>query len=226
MSFICFCQSCLVLLEISGFYGSSGECRSSWRKVQWKEQKPLLRENYVLDAISQWLRIIMPRAASNDWYPGYVLNFTQLKCMTIWERKLTKIMIAHNLHSWNLPPFIKGVGKGVGVGPSKNWVTWGGSTKNFGRNGDNPEKGGGVDVEMGEGRLPVFYCFAVQLHLLCVWGGGVSFLYYILVFHSNSLQRMLTALYKLAWNTQKSACTNSFKYQGKMVLDIENVLVS
>ena len=85
---------------------------------------------------------------------------------------------------------------------------------------------GGVDVEMGEGRLPVFYCFAVQLHLLCVWGGGVSFLYYILVFHSDSLQRMLTALYKLAWNTQKSACTNSFKYQGKMVLDIENVLVT
>ena len=33
-------------------------------------------------------------------------------------------------------------GGGSGVGPSKNWVTWGGwDTKNFARKGDNPEKG-------------------------------------------------------------------------------------
>ena len=27
----------------------------------------------------------MPRAASNNWYAGYVLSFTQLECMTIWK---------------------------------------------------------------------------------------------------------------------------------------------
>ena len=35
---------------------------------------------------------------------------------------------------------------------------------------------------------------------------------------------MLTALFKLVWNTQKSAQTNTFEYQGKMFLIIENVL--
>ena len=44
--------------------------------------------------------------------------------------------------------------------------------------------------------------------------------------HSNSLQRMSTALFKLIWNTQKSTCKSFFKYQGKMFLNIENVLVS
>ena len=36
---------------------------------------------------------------------------------------------------------------------------------------------------------------------------------------------MLTALFKLVWNTQKSTWTNLFKYQGKMFLTIENNLV-
>ena len=36
---------------------------------------------------------------------------------------------------------------------------------------------------------------------------------------------MLTALFKLVWNTQKSALTNLFKYQGKMFLNIGKNLV-
>ena len=39
----------------------------------------------------------------------------------------------------------------VGVGPSKNWVTWGGCTKNFARKGRWGCGGGGADVEMGGG---------------------------------------------------------------------------
>ena len=46
------------------------------------------------------------------------------------------------------------------------------------------------------------------------------------VIHSNSLQRMWSALFKLVWNTQKSAHTNFFKYLGKVFLNIENALVS
>ena len=49
----------------------------------------------------------------------------------------------------------------------------------------------------------------------------------IFLIHSDGLQRMLTVLFKLVWNTQKSTCTIFFdKYQGKMFLIIENVLVS
>ena len=48
----------------------------------------------------------------------------------------------------------------------------------------------------------------------------------IFLIHSDSLQRMSTALLKLVWNTQKSTPTNFCKYQGKMFLNIENVLVS
>ena len=36
---------------------------------------------------------------------------------------------------------------------------------------------------------------------------------------------MLTALFKLVWNTQTSTWTIFFEYQGKMFLNIEKVLV-
>ena len=49
---------------------------------------------------------------------------------------------------------------------------------------------------------------------------------FIFLIYSDSLQRMLTALLKLVWNTQKSTRTNFFKYQGKIFLNFENVLVS
>ena len=52
--------------------------------------------------------------------------------------------------------------------------------------GDNPEKGEGVDVEMGGGGgLPIFYYFTVQSHFLCVW--GKSLLYCILILQSFEL---------------------------------------
>ena len=79
------------------------------------------------------------------------------------------------MHSWNTPP--SSLMKGVGVGPSENWVTCGGGGGGWGQNvllerGNKPVKGA-VDVEMGG--LPIFYYFTVQSYLLCVCvcqGGG------------------------------------------------------
>ena len=48
----------------------------------------------------------------------------------------------------------------------------------------------------------------------------------IFLIHSDSLQIMSTALFKLVCNTQKSTYTFFFKYQGKIFLKIENILVS
>ena len=42
--------------------------------------------------------------------------------------------------------------------------------------------------------------------------------------HSSSLQKMLTALFNLVWNTQKSIWTILFECQGKMFLNIEKIL--
>ena len=47
----------------------------------------------------------------------------------------------------------------------------------------------------------------------------------IFLIHSESVQKMLTALFKLVCNTQKSTWTNLFEYQGKMFLNIESILV-
>ena len=46
---------------------------------------------------------------------------------------------------------------------------------------------------------------------------------FIFLIYSGSVQKMLTALFKLVWNTQKTICTNVFEYQGKMFLSIEKV---
>ena len=43
--------------------------------------------------------------------------------------------------------------------------------------------------------------------------------------HSDSSRKMLTALFKLVWNTQKSTHANFSKYLGQKFLNIENVLV-
>ena len=42
--------------------------------------------------------------------------------------------------------------------------------------------------------------------------------------HSGSLQKMLTALFNLAWNTQKSMWTIFFEHQGKVFFSIEKIL--
>ena len=71
--------------------------------------------------------------------------------------------------------------------------------------GDKSDKGrgAGVDVEMGWWSL--FYYFTVQSYLLCVWE-KLGSLYYFARFliHSGSLQKMLTALFNLVWNTQEN----------------------
>ena len=127
---------------------------------------------------------------------------------------------------------------GGGVGPSKNWVTWE-VPKSLLERGITLKRGRGWCRNWRESReLPLFYYFTVQLHLLCV-GEKKNFLYYILVFqsfeltmqnshpspfiilkhciicifliHSDSLRRLLTALFKLVWDTQKSTRTNFFQ---------------
>ena len=42
--------------------------------------------------------------------------------------------------------------------------------------------------------------------------------------HSGSLQKILTALFNLVWNTQKSKWAILFECQGKMFLGIDKVL--
>ena len=42
--------------------------------------------------------------------------------------------------------------------------------------------------------------------------------------HSSSLQKMLTALFNLVWNTQKSIWTIFFECQGKVFLSIKKIL--
>ena len=74
---------------------------------------------------------------------------------------------------------------GGGVELSKNWVTWGIYTKNFAGMGETTLK---RDGWCRKGRLPLFYYFTVQLHLLCVWcGGGGSKVSLILVLQSFDL---------------------------------------
>ena len=46
----------------------------------------------------------------------------------------------------------------------------------------------------------------------------------VFLIHSGSVQKILTALFKFVWNTEKSKWTNLFEYQGKMFLNIEKVL--
>ena len=98
-------------------------------------------------------------------------------------------------------------------------------------------------------RLPLFYYFTVQSHLLCVCGKSkVSFItfqffsflsqsckiliqvlivlkHWYISDYSGSVQKMLTALYKLIWSIQKTTWTNFFEHQGKIFLNIEKVLV-
>ena len=46
----------------------------------------------------------------------------------------------------------------------------------------------------------------------------------IFLIHSGSLQKILTALFNLVWNTQKSKWAILFECQGKMFLSIEKDL--
>ena len=59
---------------------------------------------------------------------------------------------------------IKKVKSRGGVGPSKNWVTWGGGVRNFLLEREGKPEKGGVDVEMRGCHF--FSYFTVQSHLL------------------------------------------------------------
>ena len=60
-------------------------------------------------------------------------------------------------------------------------------------------------------------------------GGGSNFFTRkgaeIFLVHSGSVQKTLTALFKLVQNTQKTTGTNFLEYQGKTFLNIEKVLI-
>ena len=140
-------------------------------------------------------------------------------------------------HSWNPPhPLNKG-----DVGPSKNWVTWG--VQNFLlERGDKPERGDGGWFRKGGGstffttlqfrsiaftfsnlqsfELPM-QDFQPHSHPSLVLKPGIICTFLI---HSGSLQKMLTALFNLVRNTQKSIWTIFFECQGKVFLSIENIL--
>ena len=128
------------------------------------------------------------------------------------------------------PPVLKG-----GVGPStKNWVTWGRGTKFFARKGDKLEKGELIkkwevatffttlqfnsitftfsDLQSFDLAMQDFHPGSHQ-SLVLKPGIICAFLIY-----SGSLQKMLTALFNLVWNTQKSKCTIFFECQGKCFL--------
>ena len=83
-------------------------------------------------------------------------------------------------------------------------VTWGEGVRKIllERGGGNPERGGGG---YRKGKLPLFYYFTVQLHLLCAEGKS-SFLYYILIIQFLELQDLqdLQAMQDLHFNTNRN----------------------
>ena len=79
------------------------------------------------------------------------LSIGQFHPSIFWLSSLQKQNLLACHHSWNLPPPLS-KGRGGGVGTSKNL------------------KREGVDVEMGEGGVPLFYYFTVQSQSLCVAG--------------------------------------------------------
>ena len=72
----------------------------------------------------------------------------------------------------------------------------------------------------------VFFLFFLPCKILIqVFIVLKHFIICIFLIHPGSVQKMLTALFKLVWNTPKSTWTFFFfEYQGKMFLNIEKVL--
>ena len=96
-------------------------------------------------------------------------------------------------HSWTPFPHLI---KGAGVGPSKNWVTWG--VQNFLlERGDKPKK------RKWRG---CHFLITNSSIIFTVCGENIC----TFLIHSGSLQKMLTALSNLVWNTQKSKWANFF----------------
>ena len=111
------------------------------------------------------------------------------------------------------------------VGPSKNWITWG--VRNFLLERDDEHEKGGVDVEMGGCNF--FYNFIVKFNRIYIFRSSVfwvSHARFSSQFSSKSCAKtwyhlnisdpfwkstnILTALFKLIQNTQKSIWTIFF----------------
>ena len=101
-------------------------------------------------------------------------------------------------HSWTPFPHLI---KGAGVGPSKNWVTWG--VQNFLlERGDKPKK------RKWRG---CHFLITNSSIIFTVCGENIC----TFLIHSGSLQKMLTALPNLVWNTQKSKWTIFLNAKGR-----------
>ena len=74
---------------------------------------------------------------------------------------------------------------------------------------------------MEDSHPSLYYDFHPHSHPSLVVKPGIICKFLI---HSGSLQKMLTALFTLVWNTQKSKWTILFECKGKMFLHIEKVL--
>ena len=122
-------------------------------------------------------------------------------------------------------PLLNGKGgEGAGgVGPSKNWVTWGAVPKFL-----------LLHSLYVCGKSKVSF-ITFRFFSLLSWPCKILIQVFIVLKHciictfliySDSVQKMLTSLFKLVWNTQKkSVWTIFFKYQGKMFLTIKKFLV-
>ena len=74
---------------------------------------------------------------------------------------------------------------------------------------------------MEDSHPSLYYDFHSRSHPSLVVKPGIICKFLI---HSGSLQKMLTTLFTLVWNTQKSKWTILFECKGKMFLHIEKVL--
>ena len=160
-----------------------------------------------------------------------------------------RLLHRHWYHSWNR---IKGGGfqKLSHCGRGKGGGGWG--TKFYARKEDKTEKeelmqkwrGCQIFITL---QFNCIYCvwvkskvFFITFWFFSLWSWPCKILIQVFIvlkhciiciflIHSDSfwsILRMSTTLLNLVWNTQKGICTTFFKYQGKMFLNIEIVLVS
>ena len=77
------------------------------------------------------------------------------------------------------------------------------------------------------GELSRFYYFTVQFNHIYIFGFSVELAMQDFLIHSGSLQKMLTALFDLVWNTQKVngqfILENREKHPSKCWLDRESI---
>ena len=140
--------------------------------------------------------------------------------------------ISYVNHSWNpLSPY-----ETKGVGPSKNWVTWG--VPNFLlEKRDNPEKEGGGVLLMLKWGVATFFITLQFTHIYCVCGKSkvsfITFRFFSLkkfiickfLIHCGSPQKNVDCFIDISLDYTENYMDKLSEHQGKMFLYIEKVLV-